>query len=120
MFVITACRDNRNYYGPDVTKYLIFCCTQHMYFIDCKLLHANTFKGIPILETSVIANQTAMFQYNLFRRQKSSFKKTKRNQVVGLAAQKVVNTEKTVVYCTDSSLICDAILTSLPRFKILT
>ena len=53
--------DNRNYYGPDVTKYLKFCCTEHMNFIDCKLLQANTFKAIPILETSVIANQTAIF-----------------------------------------------------------
>ena len=70
MFVITACRDNRNYYGPDVTKYLIFCCTEHMYFIDCKLLHVNTFKGISILETSVIANQTTNLVYNLFRRRK--------------------------------------------------
>ena len=70
MFVITACRDNRNYYGPDVTKYLIFCCTEHMYFIDCQLLLVNTFKGISILETSVIANQTTNLVYNLFRRRK--------------------------------------------------
>ena len=53
--------DNRNYYGPDVTKYLKFCCTEHMNFIDCKLFQANTFKAIPILETSVIANQTTKF-----------------------------------------------------------
>ena len=70
MFVITACRDNRNYYGPDVTKYLIFCCTEHVYFIDCKLSHVNTFQGISILETSVIANQTTNLVYNLFRRRK--------------------------------------------------